>query len=423
MAFRTNAAMIAATILAVAAALFYAPSLTATAQAEESLTELARDVANFREKLDKAKKELRAADKDAAKASSSLEETETSLKVAEQELTTAKRSGRRANSAAQTAATTEQDTAKLAAATRSEMVQLIREAYVHGSANAELVAFVDFAAQGPQVLNVLASHNVASQRIETSVLNRVADTADDAQSAASKADGARNKMVSAAVRLDRAQDDIRRLKDQRESNIKVARRTGRENKAATAKYEQIEQRFTKAQETFRNRLDSSGGSIGEIGSRPDSPAGNKAQLVWDILIAEGFSPEAAAGILGNLQQESNIDPTLLQSGGPGTGLAQWSRGGRWDNGPNSLLAFAGSRGLDPWSAVTQTRFMIYEMESVIGSFDLPRFKKSKDIIESTVYFHDIYERSADSSAFVSEVRGSYALNWYQALAGKEGSSR
>ena len=243
-------------------------------------------------------------------------------------------------------------------------------------------------------------------------------TGDSAQ-----ADGARNDMVAATLRFDQAKDDVKRLNAKRDSDSKAARRTGRDNKTSTAKYEQVEQRFIKAQADFRAQLDFNGGAIGEIGSRPDSPAGNQAQLVWDILIAEGFSQEAAAGILGNLQQESNIDPTLLQSGGPGTGLAQWSRGGRWDSGSNSLLAFAGSRGLDPWSAVTQTRFMIYEMESVIGSFDLPAFQKSKDIVEATVYFHDVFERSADSSAFVTGVRGSYALNWYQALAGNEEAKR
>ena len=423
MAVRTTPAIIAAAIIAVAAALFSAPTLTGSATAEETLTELAQDVANLRERLDKAKKDVRASNKVATQASNSLEDTKAELEDAEQELISARRSGRRANSGAVSAAIAEQDTAQVAAATRSEMVQLIREAYVHGSANAELAAFVDFAAEGPQVPNVLTSHNVASQRIESSVLSRVEDTGDDAQDAAKQADGARNDMVAATLRFDQAKDDVKRLNAKRDSDSKAARRTGRDNKTSTAKYEQVEQRFIKAQADFRAQLDFNGGAIGEIGSRPDSPAGNQAQLVWDILIAEGFSQEAAAGILGNLQQESNIDPTLLQSGGPGTGLAQWSRGGRWDSGSNSLLAFAGSRGLDPWSAVTQTRFMIYEMESVIGSFDLPAFQKSKDIVEATVYFHDVFERSADSSAFVTGVRGSYALNWYQALAGNEEAKR
>ncbi len=423
MAIRTTPTIIAAAIFVVAAALFSAPTLTGSATAEETLTELAQNVANLRERLDKAKKDVRASNKVATQASNSLEDTKAELEDAEQELISARRSGRRANSDAVSAAISEQDTAQVAAATRSEMVQLIREAYVHGSANAELAAFVDFAAKGPQVLNVLASHNVASQRIESSVLSRVEDTGDDAQDAAQQADGARNDMVAATLRFDQAKDDVKRLNAKRDSDTKAARRTGRDNKTSTAKYEQVEQRFIKAQADFRAQLDLNGGAIGEIGSRPDSPAGNQAQLVWDILIAEGFSQEAAAGILGNLQQESNIDPTLLQSGGPGTGLAQWSRGGRWDSGSNSLLAFAGSRGLDPWSAVTQTRFMIYEMDSVIGSFDLPTFQKSKDIVEATVYFHDVFERSADSSAFVTGVRGSYALNWYEALAGNEEAKR
>ena len=44
----------------------------------------------------------------------------------------------------------------------------------------------------------------------------------------------------------------------------------------------------------------------------------------------------AAGIIGNLDQESGMDPTISQyDGGPGRGIAQWSTGGRWDTDANS----------------------------------------------------------------------------------------
>lgn len=43
------------------------------------------------------------------------------------------------------------------------------------------------------------------------------------------------------------------------------------------------------------------------------------RIVWERLIAEGFSREQTAGIMGNLQQEHNFNTD-------GDGLAQWTQG-------------------------------------------------------------------------------------------------
>jgi predicted nucleic acid-binding Zn-ribbon protein len=403
-----------------AAALPLACSLlivTPPASAEGSLSDLAQQVAQARKKLDAAEKAYKQANRASRDAATIVSETRGDIASAEQELTAARKLHRSSGKRSLAASETEQETAAAAAQARSAMVQLVRATYVHGSANAELAAFVDFAAEGPAVLNALASHNAAAERIETATMTSVERTAKTATAAALTADQARNQSAAAAVRLDNAQRTLGALRDDLTTATATARKSGRGAKDAEAARDKAQAKFTRTQQQFRSALESSGGSIGDISAAPGAAAGNQAPVVWDILIGEGFSEEAAAGILGNLQQESNIDPTVLQSGGPGTGLAQWSRGGRWDTGPNSLLAFAGSRGLDPWSAVTQTRFMIYEMESVIFDFDLPRFKRSKDVIAATVYFHDVFERSADSSAFVTTVRGNYAMRWYATLAG------
>ena len=64
---------------------------------------------------------------------------------------------------------------------------------------------------------------------------------------------------------------------------------------------------------------------------------NTHQIVWNFFRKKGFSATATAGIMANLQQESQMDPRALQGGGtkPGTGLCQWeakSKGGsgRWE---------------------------------------------------------------------------------------------
>jgi len=162
-----------------------------------------------------------------------------------------------------------------------------------------------------------------------------------------------------------------------------------------------------------------GSGSGTGGSDVAEPADTekaRAQAVWDVLTDAGLSDEAAAGVLGNLDQESNIDPTAVQADGPGMGLAQWSRGGRWDTGPNSFLAFVKKRNLDKDSVVAQADFIIFEMKKVISDFNFAKFARSTDVVEATVYFHDVYERSRDDETKVRDVRGGYAQDWYDEFA-------
>lgn len=53
------------------------------------------------------------------------------------------------------------------------------------------------------------------------------------------------------------------------------------------------------------------------------------QQAYQFLIAQGYSPVAAAGIVGNLVQESGVNPTVNPGdSGSAHGIAQW-RGDRW----------------------------------------------------------------------------------------------
>lgn len=53
------------------------------------------------------------------------------------------------------------------------------------------------------------------------------------------------------------------------------------------------------------------------------------QQAYDFFVNQGFTPAQAAGIVGNLVQESGVNPESVQQNGPGRGIAQWSLGGRW----------------------------------------------------------------------------------------------
>src|SRR4051812_26829508 len=56
------------------------------------------------------------------------------------------------------------------------------------------------------------------------------------------------------------------------------------------------------------------------------------KAAYDFFVAKGLTPFQAAGIVGNLDQESGVNPASVQfGGGPGRGIAQWSVGGRWDS--------------------------------------------------------------------------------------------
>ena len=59
---------------------------------------------------------------------------------------------------------------------------------------------------------------------------------------------------------------------------------------------------------------------------------DNAFMIWYYFTNLGFTNEAIAGLLGNLQQESTLDPWRYQNGvGPGYGLAQWDPASGWFN--------------------------------------------------------------------------------------------
>lgn len=56
---------------------------------------------------------------------------------------------------------------------------------------------------------------------------------------------------------------------------------------------------------------------------------NNARIVWASLTVQGWSEYAIAALLGNMDQESTINPGFSQRGGSGYGLVQWTPASRW----------------------------------------------------------------------------------------------
>lgn len=152
-------------------------------------------------------------------------------------------------------------------------------------------------------------------------------------------------------------------------------------------------------------------------------AGN-AQEVANIFLAWGWSQNAIAAMLGNMQGESGINPGIWENLDPyngGYGLTQWTPytklstwaeglGYSWiDNGPtqckridyesqNNLQWFYNSEiGMAP--PITFTQFSV----STLPLNDL------------TNYFLWFYEHPADPWAGTQAVRQGYAQHWYNTL--------
>lgn len=118
---------------------------------------------------------------------------------------------------------------------------------------------------------------------------------------------------------------------------------------------------------------------------------NNERTAFNFFVAKGLTKIQAAGVVGNLMQESSVRPTAVQlGGGPGRGIAQWSVGGRWNTGRNNVVSFAAARGADRWALQTQLDFIWHELATV-GGFGLPELRAATTITAAVRAFQNKYE--------------------------------
>ncbi len=89
----------------------------------------------------------------------------------------------------------------------------------------------------------------------------------------------------------------------------------------------------------------------------------KVRAAITYFVSQGFTPEGAAGIMGNLIQESSLDPTAVSPSGY-HGLAQWNTsnsGGHWWDASDGIRAWIISQGYNETDYAGQIR-AIYEAE-------------------------------------------------------------
>ncbi len=115
------------------------------------------------------------------------------------------------------------------------------------------------------------------------------------------------------------------------------------------------------------------------------------QAAFNYFVGKGLTSFQSAGIVGNLDQESGVDPNAVQSGGPGRGIAQWSVGGRWDTDANdNATAYASQQGQSVLSLGLQLDFIWYELTTFSG-YGLAALRATTDVTNATITFQTDFE--------------------------------
>lgn len=169
------------------------------------------------------------------------------------------------------------------------------------------------------------------------------------------------------------------------------------------------------------------GGEGEFPPELSTPQEKNAWIVWQFLKSKGYTEQAAAGILGNMDVESGIMPDTEQIQGPAYGLVQWDGSAyplvppaTWDGREyvQNLLRAAGISG-DYRIAKTQSELLEWCMFNGqwIGAVEpksVAGFKSETDINNATFAFVKNFERAGVEHM---ERRQTQANYWYNLLHG------
>lgn len=191
---------------------------------------------------------------------------------------------------------------------------------------------------------------------------------------------------------------------------------------SNAQREQFAQQYADGTMGDMGMGDMGGGGFGGGSSGP-LKGSNNHEKAFNFFKSRGYSSQAAAGIIGNLMQESGTDlnPSLHQKGGPGRGLAQWTyKSDRW----NGLVQYAKSKNRNWDDFQTQLEYIDMEMNNKnLNPFwrkqnsSLQAFKGSKSVDNATYLFDRVYERSGipminKRKKYANQVFNNYAKKSY-----------
>lgn len=157
----------------------------------------------------------------------------------------------------------------------------------------------------------------------------------------------------------------------------------------------------------------------------ESEMQTNAEYIWKYLGSRGWSRNAVAGMLGNMETESTINSGIWQNLDEGNtslgyGLVQWTPA-------TKLINWAGEHNLDYTKMDTQLKRILWELENG-GQYyptdsypeSFAEFSKSTNTPEYLAQaFLLNYERPADQS---QPARSTQARKWYDYLANVDAGS-
>ena len=145
-----------------------------------------------------------------------------------------------------------------------------------------------------------------------------------------------------------------------------------------------------------------------------------ARYIYNYLGSRGWSINAIAGMLGNMETESSINPGIwegLNAGtGPGFGLVQWTP-------YTNYTVWCAGRSLDPSHMDSALLRIEYELDNGLQYYPTASYPESFaqfKVSTKTPYYLAMaflanYERPADP---VQPARGRQAEYWYEFLSGE-----
>lgn len=121
--------------------------------------------------------------------------------------------------------------------------------------------------------------------------------------------------------------------------------------------------------------------------------GERSKSAFEFFRAKGWTPQQAAGIVGNLIHESNLSVTARnpgdgRDGSDSIGLAQWN-----SDRARALQSFAAAKGKDPRDFRTQLEFVDHELNTA-ESKAAGRLKEAKTPREAAATFAEYFLRPA-----------------------------
>jgi hypothetical protein len=130
----------------------------------------------------------------------------------------------------------------------------------------------------------------------------------------------------------------------------------------------------------------------DLTSTTDSALSANEQTAFNFFVAQGLTEVQSSGVVGNLMQESSMDPGAVEfGGGPGRGIAQWSVGGRWDTSPgDNAAAFASQHGMALGALNTQLNFIWFELTTFSG-YGLAQLRAANTVSAAVTAFQNKYE--------------------------------